>query len=63
MNIKRWVGKAKFGGMIKMTAKPMAHSFIIKASKADSFIKQSNDNVISKSFLERCKEASKLFNR
>lgn len=43
--------------------KPMMNNLMIKASKADNFIKQSNDNVISKSFLERCKEASKLFNR
>lgn len=63
MDIKRWDGKANFDRMRNMVVKPMTHSFIIKSSRLGDFIKESNDNVISKSFLEKCKEVSKLFNR
>ena len=70
MIIQRWTGKntnikmnrLEMDNMAVMT-KPMANSFIIKSSKVDKFIKLSNENVVSESFLNKCKEASKLFNR
>lgn len=35
--------------------------FVIRNDKAEEFIKEFNDNVITKEFLEECKESSKLF--
>ncbi|XZN14366.1 hypothetical protein ACSW9O_16005 (plasmid) [Clostridium perfringens] len=66
MVIKKWSGRAKMKRkVINMTimAKPMMGSLIIKSSKREQFIKESNKNVISKDFLNQCREASKLIKR
>ncbi|WP_208340941.1 hypothetical protein [Clostridium perfringens] len=44
-------------------AKPMMGSLIIKSSKREQFIRESNNNVISKDFLKQCRESSKLIKR
>ncbi|EPB8168463.1 hypothetical protein ACRTAL_002235 [Clostridium perfringens] len=65
MLVKKWLWKARLRKVINMTilAKPMMGSLIIKSSKREQFIRESNNNVISKDFLKQCRESSKLIKR
>ena len=73
MNIRRWDGNKKIK-LIKLRiarrvidmailAKGKPIMFGVKQERAKDFIKECNDNVISKPFIEECKQASKLFRK
>ena len=63
MKIKKLRDKAYLGEMVEMAIPPKTHTFVLKLSDRDKFIKEMNDNVISKVFLKKCRETSKLFNK
>lgn len=41
----------------------MIKGIVIKSSKRDKFIKESDDNVITNDFLNQCRESSKIIKR
>lgn len=44
-------------------AKPINRIFVIKKQESQEFVRQFNQNKVTKDFLESCKKAGKLFGK
>lgn len=61
--VKMDIISKRYGGIkMAMLVSNKPNAFIIKSSKTNDFIKESNKNKVSNSFLRECQEIVKLFN-
>lgn len=58
-----YVANKKEGEDMAVLAKPINRIAVIKRQEAQEFVREFNDNKVSKEFLESCKKAGKLFGK
>lgn len=66
MSEKKWQGQStdkKEGKDMAVLAKPINRITVIKKQESSNFVREFNDNKVTKEFLDSCKKAGRLFGK